>query len=141
MTSTTQVSFQEIQELTEKYILGTYNRYPVAFRYGVAETIFDTNNKPYIDFLCGVAVTNLGHGEADIIEMLRDQADRLFHTSNHFYSEEQAKLAEIIVKNSFPSKVFFCNSGTEANEAAFKLMRRHAIQRGFGISCNPCIGV
>lgn len=130
MTSTTQVSFQEIQELTEKYILGTYNRYPVAFRYGVAETIFDTNNKPYIDFLCGVAVTNLGHGEADIIEMLRDQADRLFHTSNHFYSEEQAKLAEIIVKNSFPSKVFFCNSGTEANEAAFKLMRRHAIQRG-----------
>lgn len=130
MTLTVNVSFKEIQELTDKFILGTYNRYPVAFRYGVGETLFDTNNKSYIDFQCGISVTNLGHGEADIIEMLRTQSDRLFHTSNLYYSEEQAKLAETIVMNSFPSKVFFCNSGTEANEAAFKLMRKSATDRG-----------
>jgi acetylornithine/N-succinyldiaminopimelate aminotransferase len=130
MTLTVNISFKEIQELTDKYIVGTYNRYPVAFRYGVGETLYDTNNKSYIDFQCGISVTNLGHGEADIIEMLRNQSDRLFHTSNLYYSEEQAKLAETIVANAFPSKVFFCNSGTEAIEAAFKLMRKHATDRG-----------
>lgn len=126
----TELSFSEIQELTEKYVLDTYTRYPVAFKYGVGETIFDTEERPYIDFLCGVAVTNLGHGEADIIEAIRLQIDRILHTSNHFYSQEQAKLAETIIQHSFPGKVFFSNSGTEANEAAFKLLRRNAYLKG-----------
>ncbi|WCL48634.1 aspartate aminotransferase family protein [Leptospira sp. GIMC2001] len=124
----TELSFKEVKDLTEKYIIDTYNRYPIGFRYGVGETLFDLNDKPYIDFQCGISVTNLGHGEADIIETLRNQADKLFHTSNLYYSEQQAKLAETIINHSFPGKVFFCNSGTEANEAAFKLMRKHAHQ-------------
>ncbi|BDA79447.1 acetylornithine aminotransferase [Leptospira kobayashii] len=125
----TKNKFQETKELTEKYLLNTYNRYPVAFKYGVGELLFDQDNKEYIDFQSGISVTNLGHGEADIIEALREQSDRIFHSSNLYYSEEQAKLAQVIIENSFPGKVFLCNSGTEANEAAFKLIRRHGINK------------
>ncbi len=121
--------FDSVKELTEKYILPTYNRYPVSFHYGVGDLLFDQDNREYIDFQSGIAVTNLGHGEADVIEAVREQADRLFHSSNLYYSEEQAKLAEVIIQNSFPGKVFLCNSGTEANEAAFKLMRRFGLQK------------
>ncbi|MCC5813908.1 MAG: aspartate aminotransferase family protein [Leptospira sp.] len=126
----TELTHAEIKSLTEQYVLDTYNRYDVSFKYGVGEMLYDSNNKAYIDFLCGVAVTNLGHSEADIIETIRDQIDKLIHTSNFFYSEQQALLAEAIIKHSFPGKVFFCNSGTEAIEAAFKLMRRHAYKKG-----------
>ncbi|WP_411822069.1 aspartate aminotransferase family protein [Leptospira sp. 'Mane'] len=125
----TKNKFQETKELTDKYLLNTYNKYPVAFKYGVGELLFDQDNKEYIDFQSGISVTNLGHGEADIIEALREQSDRIFHSSNLYYSEEQAKLAQVIIENSFPGKVFLCNSGTEANEAAFKLIRRHGINK------------
>ncbi len=117
------LTLQEIKDRTEKYILGTYKRSPVAFLYGQGEFLFDTDNKQYIDFQSGVAVTSLGHGEADIIEAIRNQADRIIHTSNLVYNREQAMLAEVLVRHSFPSKVFFTNSGAEANEAAFKLAR------------------
>ncbi|MBE7412797.1 MAG: aspartate aminotransferase family protein [Leptospiraceae bacterium] len=124
-----QISLNEIQEKTKKYLIGTYNKYAVAFSYGSGEMLYDTDGKEYIDFMCGISVTNLGHGEADIVEALRDQADRIIHSSNLFYSEEAANLAETLIVNSFPGKVFFCNSGTEANEAAFKLSRKYAIQK------------
>ncbi|MCB1156862.1 MAG: acetylornithine transaminase [Leptospiraceae bacterium] len=120
----------EIKDKTEQYILGNYKRYDLAFEYGVGELLFDTENRQYIDFFCGISVTNLGHGEADIIDALRTQADKLFHTSNLFYSRSTALLAEALVVNSFPSKVFFCNSGTEANEAAFKLARKYGVEKG-----------
>ena len=119
-----------IKAKAQKYVLGTYRPADVAFFFGQGEYLYDTNSKQYIDFLCGIAVTNLGHGEADIIEAIREQADRLLHTSNLYYNQEQALLAEAIVENSFPGKVFFCNSGTEANEAAFKLARRHGQEKG-----------
>ncbi|GBF49719.1 acetylornithine aminotransferase [Leptospira ryugenii] len=119
----------ETKQLTDKYLLGNYNRYPVSFSYGVGELLFDSDNKAYIDFQSGIAVTNLGHGEADIIEAIRLQADKIMHSSNLYYSHEQAKLAEVIIENSAPGKVFICNSGTEANEAAFKLMRRHGLSK------------
>lgn len=125
-----ELSHEEIKSLTEKYVLDTYNRYDVSFEYGVGELLFDTNNREYIDFLSGIAVTNLGHSEADILETIRSQIDKLMHTSNFFYSRWQALLAETIIKNTFPGKVFFTNSGTEANEAAFKLIRRYATKRG-----------
>ncbi|MBI3396479.1 MAG: aspartate aminotransferase family protein [Spirochaetia bacterium] len=118
------MKFSEIQEKSDKYILNTYKRAPLAFYFGQGEYLFDTENKRYIDFLSGISVTALGHGEADIIEAIRLQADRVLHTSNLFYSQEQAQLAEALIGYSFPGKVFFCNSGTEANEAAFKLARR-----------------
>ncbi len=126
----TKSRFSEIQAKTDKYILGNYSRYPACFEYGVGDYLFDVEGKQYIDFQCGIAVTNLGHAEADIIDSLREQADRLFHTSNLFYSREQAELAEVLIENSFSGKVFFCNSGTEANEAAFKLVRKYAVMSG-----------
>ncbi|MCW7506250.1 aspartate aminotransferase family protein [Leptospira levettii] len=129
MSSETKTKFDSIKTLSDKYLLNTYNRYPVAFQYGVGEMIFDQDNKGYIDFLAGIAVSNLGHGEADLIEAIRNQMDKIFHSSNLYYSEEQAKLAEVIIENSIPGKVFLCNSGTEANEAAFKLMRRHGVNQ------------
>ncbi|PJZ26160.1 aspartate aminotransferase family protein [Leptospira hartskeerlii] len=121
--------FQSTKELTDKYLLDLFNRYPVAFRYGVNELLFDQNNKQYIDFLAGVAVTNLGHSDPDIIEAIRNQIDKLMHTSNWFYSEEASRLAELLILNTFPGKVFLCNSGTEATEAAFKLARAYAEQK------------
>ncbi|WP_367899012.1 aspartate aminotransferase family protein [Leptospira sp. WS58.C1] len=121
--------FQKTKELTDKYLIDLFNRYPVAFRYGVNELLFDQNNKQYIDFLAGVAVTNLGHSDPDIIEVIRNQIDKLMHTSNWFYSEEASRLAELLILNTFPGKVFLCNSGTEATEAAFKLARAYAEQK------------
>lgn len=132
----TESHFSEIQAKSEKYVLGNYSRYPVCFEYGVGDYLFDINGKQYIDFQCGIAVTNLGHAEADVIDALREQADKLFHTSNLFYSKEQAELAEVLIQHSFPGKVFFCNSGTEANEAAFKLVRKYAVMRGIS---NPIV--
>lgn len=122
-------AFETIRSKTDKYILGTYSRYETAFEYGVGDLLFDTDGKQYIDFFSGVAVTNLGHGEADLIDAIRNQADRVMHTSNLYYSEPQANLAEVIIENSFPGKVFFCNSGTEANEGALKLARKYAQKR------------
>jgi acetylornithine/N-succinyldiaminopimelate aminotransferase len=127
--SSTQSKLEDIKTKTNQYIVGNYARYDVAFEYGVGELLFDTEQKQYIDFMSGISVTNLGHGEADIIDALRTQADMLFHTSNLFYSEVQARLAEALVVNSFPGKVFFCNSGTEANEAAFKLARKYYLSK------------
>ncbi|MDZ4727951.1 MAG: aspartate aminotransferase family protein [Leptospira sp.] len=129
MTNETKSKFEETKALSDKYLLGTYNRYPVAFEYGVGEMLYDQDGKSYIDFQSGIAVTNLGHGEADIIEALRVQTDKLMHSSNLYYSNEQAKLAQVIIENSAPGKVFICNSGTEANEAAFKLMRKHGLAK------------
>lgn len=129
------MGFEKIKALTEKYILNTYRRAPVAFYFGQGEYLYDTEQKRYIDFLSGIGVTCVGHGEADIVEAIRTQADRLLHTSNLFYNEEQAILAEIIVNNTFPGALFFCNSGTEANEAAFKLSRTFG-QKARGGSIN-----
>lgn len=129
MTNGTKSMIAEIKDLSDKYLLNTYNKYPVTFQYGVGEMLYDQDNKAYIDFQSGIAVTNLGHGEADIIEAIRVQTDKIMHSSNLYYSEGQAKLAQVIIENSAPGKVFICNSGTEANEAAFKLMRKHGIAK------------
>lgn len=134
--SITKTKFQEIKEKTEKFIVGNYSRHEISFEYGVGEYLFDSEGKQYLDFQSGIAVTNLGHSEADIIAALQEQADKLFHTSNLFYSKEQAELAETLIAHSFPGKVFFCNSGTEANEAAFKLARKHSVKKGIS---NPII--
>lgn len=129
MTNETKSMLEDIKLLSDKYLLNTYNKYPVTFQYGVGEMLYDQDNKAYIDFQSGIAVTNLGHGEADIIEAIRIQSDKIMHSSNLYYSEGQAKLAQVIIENSAPGKVFICNSGTEANEAAFKLMRKHGIAK------------
>ncbi|MCB1202071.1 MAG: aspartate aminotransferase family protein [Leptospiraceae bacterium] len=123
---------KEIQELDKKFILQTYARMPVSFAYGSGEFLYDADGTEYIDFLSGIAVTALGHANADLIGALTHQADLLWHTSNLFHNQQQALLARALVEINFPGKVFFCNSGTEANEAAFKLMRAYGQKRSSG---------
>jgi len=115
--------FETIREKTEQFLFPTYTKAPVAFYFGQGEYLYDTENRQYLDFMSGIAVTSLGHGEADLIEAIREQSDRIIHTSNLFYNQEQALLAEALIGHTFPGKVFLSNSGTEANEAAFKLAR------------------
>ena len=117
------LTLEEVQELDNKYIVHTYDRMPICFPYGSGEFLYDSNGKEYIDFLSGIAVTALGHANADLINAISHQADRLWHSSNLFYNQQQAMLARALVEITFNGKLFFCNSGTEANEAALKLMR------------------
>ncbi len=119
------MSFEDIRKLDEKYVLPVYARMPVAFQYGSGEFLYDTEGIEYIDFLSGIAVNSLGHSHPDLIETLASQADRLWHTSNIFFSQNQAMLARALVEITFPGKVFFANSGAEANEAALKIMRAY----------------
>ncbi|MES0490630.1 MAG: aspartate aminotransferase family protein [Leptospirales bacterium] len=117
------LTLEEVQELDKKYILHTYDRMPVHFAYGSGEFLYDSEGKEYIDFLSGIAVTGLGHAHADLVEALAHQADLLWHSSNLFHNQQQAQLARALVEINFPGKVFFSNSGTEANEAAIKMLR------------------
>lgn len=110
----------------KQYIANTYNRFPIVATKGERCWIWDMDGRRYLDFLSGISVCNLGHTHKDLIESLTVQAGKLFHISNLFYIEPQIKAAKILVENSFGDKVFFCNSGAEANEAAIKLARRYS---------------
>jgi predicted acetylornithine/succinylornithine family transaminase len=113
----------EIIALSEKYVMKTYARHPIAFVRGKGCYLWDADGKKYLDLLAGIAVNGLGHSHPAISEAIATQAQRLIHTSNLFYNQSQAELAEQLCKYSFATKVFFCNSGAEANEAAVKLAR------------------
>ncbi|MDR2124165.1 MAG: aspartate aminotransferase family protein [Desulfovibrio sp.] len=108
----------------ESLLFSTYGRYPVAIAEGHGSRLRDLDGKEYIDLLSGIAVTNLGHCRPEIAETVAAQAHKLVHVSNLFYQEEQLVLAERLLKTTHLDKVFFCNSGAEANEAAIKLARR-----------------
>jgi acetylornithine aminotransferase/acetylornithine/N-succinyldiaminopimelate aminotransferase len=110
----------------EKYLMNTYKRYPIKVVRANGTRLWDQDGKEYLDFLSGIAVLNLGHCHPKIVEAVKDQAERFFHVSNLFYVEPQLELAKRICENSFGDKVFFCNSGAEANEAAIKLARKWA---------------
>ncbi len=111
--------------LTEKNIFQTYSRYPVTLASGKGSRVWDETGKEYLDFLSGIAVCNLGHCHPAVVKAAQDQLEKLIHVSNFFYTEPQAKLAELLIENSFADKIFFCNSGAEANEAAIKLARKY----------------
>ncbi|MCX8031288.1 MAG: acetylornithine transaminase [Thermodesulfovibrionales bacterium] len=113
-------------EESQKYLFKTYNRFPVVFVKGRGVKVWDSEGKEYIDFLGGVAVNVLGHCHPKVVVAIQKQAQRLIHVSNFYHIEQQVKLAKLLVKNSFADKVFFCNSGTEANEAAIKLARKYS---------------
>ncbi len=117
------LTLDEIKALDEQYLLNTYNRIPIAFHYGSGEFLYDLDGQEYIDFLSGIGVTSMGHAHADIINTLAHQGELLWHSSNLFYNQQQALLARALVELTFSGKVFLCNSGTEANEAAIKLMK------------------
>jgi predicted acetylornithine/succinylornithine family transaminase len=113
-------------ENSEKYLMNTYARLPVAFVRGEGTRLYDSDGKEYIDFLAGLAVCNLGHSHPAVTAAVCGQAEKLVHTSNFFHIEQQTGLARRLAERSFADRVFFCNSGAEANEAALKLARRWA---------------
>ncbi|MDR2017601.1 MAG: aspartate aminotransferase family protein [Syntrophobacterales bacterium] len=117
---------KELMVKASEYIANTYSRYPIVATKGEGCWLWDIDGRRYLDFLAGIAVCNLGHARKEVVEGLAIQAMKLFHTSNLFYTEPQIKAAKLLVENSFGDKVFFCNSGAEANEAAIKLARRYS---------------
>jgi predicted acetylornithine/succinylornithine family transaminase len=120
---------KKLFEESSRYIMNTYSRYPVALRKGRGIKVWSTDGKEYLDFVGGVAVNILGHCHPRVVVALQKQAQRLIHVSNYFHIEPQIKLAKLLIENSFADKVFFCNSGAEANEAAIKLARKFAKEK------------
>ncbi len=116
----------ELLELGEKNLMATYKRLPVVFVKGAGSRLWDSDGRSYLDFVAGIAVCNLGHCHSAVVQAVKRQAENLFHVSNLYNIEPQIKLAEALVAHSFADKVFFCNSGAEANEAAIKLARKYA---------------
>ena len=117
---------EELMQGARQYLMDTYARYPLALARGQGTKVYDVEGREYLDFLAGIAVNVLGHCHPKVTLALQQQAQRLLHVSNLFYTEPQVKLAQVLVEHSFADKVFFCNSGAEANEAAIKLARRRA---------------
>ncbi len=114
----------------DKYIFNTYARNPICLVKGQGVTVWDSEGKAYTDFLAGVAVCILGHAHPGVAAAVKEQAEKLVHVSNLFYTEPQTHLAEMLVQNCFADRVFFCNSGAEANEAAIKLARKYFKEKG-----------
>jgi acetylornithine/N-succinyldiaminopimelate aminotransferase len=118
------MSLSELQGIEAERVIGSYARLPVEFVRGDGSWLWDSEGHEYLDFLCGISVTSLGHCHPEVVAAVRGQAGTLMHTSNLFYTEPAMRLAERLSASSLGGKVFFCNSGTEANEAAIKLARR-----------------
>ena len=117
---------KEIMLLADENIMNTYSRFPVVMVKGLGTKLWDANGREYIDLVAGIAVCNLGHCHQNVVSAIKEQVEILMHVSNLYYTEPQAKLSRLLVENSFADKVFFCNSGAEANEAAIKLARKYA---------------
>lgn len=109
--------------------MNTYNRLPIALVKGKGSYVWDVDGKKYLDFFSGLAVNNLGASHPKIVSAIRKQASQLLHVSNVFHIESQAELARELVQHSFGDKVFFCNSGAEANEGAIKLARKYSFKK------------
>jgi len=118
------MSVAELQSLERDYALPTYVRNPVQFVRGSGVHLWDAEDNEYLDFLAGISVLNVGHCHPRVVEAVRDQAGRLSHVSNLYYTEPALKLSAALSRSSLGGKVFLCNSGAEANEAAIKLVRR-----------------
>ncbi len=116
----------EIMEKSEQYVLHTYNRYPVVLDHGKGVRLYDVDGREYLDFAAGIAVFALGYGNETYNQALKDQIDKLIHTSNLYYNEPMGEAAEKLIKASGMDKVFFTNSGTEAIEGALKAARKYA---------------
>ncbi|MBS3918847.1 MAG: aspartate aminotransferase family protein [Deltaproteobacteria bacterium] len=120
---------QNLMMLSEQVIAHTYNRFPILPVRGKGTRIWDIEGKEYIDFFSGLAVCNLGHCHPKVVRAIQAQAEKLIHVSNLYYIEPQIELASLLCKHSFADKVFFCNSGAEANEGALKLARKYAKEK------------
>ncbi|HJW68089.1 MAG TPA: acetylornithine transaminase, partial [Candidatus Binatia bacterium] len=114
------------------YEIGLYARQPLAIARGKGLSVWDLEGKRYLDFFAGVAVNGLGHCHPAVVEAIRRQAGELLHVSNHYHTAIEGELAELLCRHSFAERIFLCNSGTEAIEAAMKLARRWGSELGGG---------
>ena len=117
---------KEIMDMDKEYVMHTYGRQPLALVKGEGSVVWDVEGNSYIDCVAGIAVNNVGHANPKVAEAISDQAKKLIHISNLYYSEEQVTLAKLLSNISPHEKSFFCNSGAEANEGAIKLARKHS---------------
>jgi predicted acetylornithine/succinylornithine family transaminase len=124
------IGLGETRALEERYLMRTYKRAPVDFVRGEGPLLWDADGKKYLDFLTGISVCSVGHCHPEVVKAVREQAHRLMHVSNLFYTEPMAQLAQQLSESSLGGRVFFSNSGTEAIECAIKVARKHAHQRG-----------
>jgi len=120
----------DVVKFYDKYVMNTYKRVPLCLERANGAKVWDIDGREYLDFFPGWAVSGIGHCHPRVVAAVAKQAKKLMHVSNNYYSEPQAKLAETIIKNSFAGKVFFANSGAEANEAAVKLARKYGHGKG-----------
>jgi len=119
------LALADLQSLERDWVMGTYARQPVEFVRGEGCRLWDAEGNEYLDFLAGISVAQIGHCHPALVGAIREQAGRLMHVSNLFYTEPAMRLAKRLAESSLGGKVFFCNSGAEANECAIKLARRH----------------
>jgi acetylornithine/N-succinyldiaminopimelate aminotransferase len=112
------MSLAELQALEERYLMQTYRRAPVEFVRGEGPLLWDSEGREYLDFLAGISVCSIGHCHPAVVEAVREQAGRLMHVSNLFYTEPMVALAKRLSDSSLGGRVFFSNSGAEANECA-----------------------
>ncbi len=119
----------ETMERAERVLFPTYRRIPIVLTRGEGCRVWDEDGKEYLDFVAGIAVCALGHSSPLVSRVLQEQSKELVHVSNLYYTRPQIELAELLVKHSFADRVFFCNSGAEANEAAIKLARRYSKEK------------
>ena len=125
------MKLNEIMEMDSKYYMNTFGaRTPVCFEYGKGMKLYDSEGHEYYDFLGGIAVNALGYGHPALVEAIKSQAEKLIHCSSLYYIEAQAKLAKLLVDNSCAGRVFFANSGAEANEGAIKLAKIYFKKNG-----------
>jgi acetylornithine aminotransferase/acetylornithine/N-succinyldiaminopimelate aminotransferase len=122
--------YESVRELFDQYVLTTYGRFEIALSRGQGCEVWDVNNRRYLDLGSGIAVCCLGHSHPEIADTLAAQARQLIHVSNLYYQEPQGRLAQRLVHHLAPGKMFFCNSGAEANEGLFKLARRFGHESG-----------
>lgn len=121
----------EIKALDQQYFMNTFGeRLPVAFDHGKGVKLYDTEGKEYTDFFAGIATNSLGYAHPKVTSAMMEQVQKVCHTSNLYYVEPQAKLAKLIVENTFADKVFFGNSGAEANEGCIKLACKYFYEKG-----------
>jgi len=118
------MSLSELQALERAHAIPTYARYPVEFVRGSGCRLWDVDGREYLDFLSGISVLNVGHCHPRVVEAVQEQAATLLHATNLYYTAPGLKLSAQLAESSLGGKVFLCNSGAEANEAAIKLMRR-----------------
>ncbi|GAU09939.1 aspartate aminotransferase family protein [Desulfoplanes formicivorans] len=119
------MEYEELRKREARVMCQTYGRYPLAVKSAKGTTLIDFDGNKYLDLLAGIAVCNLGHSHPAIVDVMRTQAEKLVHVSNLFYQEEQIALAEKLLPLTGMDRVFFCNSGAEANEGAIKMARRY----------------